>query len=88
MACGRPVVQPAKGCFPELIEQSSGGLLFEPSNIDDYCDKLLQILSDHDLRMQLGQNARGHVCTQRNSQSMGRSTAAVINQFLGADGGK
>ncbi len=82
MACGRPVVQPAQGCFPELIEQTAGGLLFEPANIDDYCEKLLRIFSDHELRKQLGQNARTFVCEQRNSVSMGQSTAALVRRLL------
>lgn len=30
MACGVPVVQPARGAFPEIVERTGGGILVEP----------------------------------------------------------
>ena len=82
MAMGIPVVQPAHGCFPELIESSGGGLLFEPGNIGDYCDQLLRLITDQDLRKKLGANGRNHVRNQRDAHSMAQSTASVIREFL------
>ena len=32
LASGRPVVQPAHGAFPELVEATGGGLLVDPDS--------------------------------------------------------
>lgn len=44
LANGVPVVQPAHGAFPELIEATQGGLLFEPGNLDDLVAKWESLL--------------------------------------------
>ena len=82
MAIGIPVVQPAHGCFPEMIESSGGGLLFEPGNIDDYCAQLMRLITDEELRTVLGAMGRSHVINHRNAKKMAESTATIIRQFL------
>jgi glycosyltransferase involved in cell wall biosynthesis len=42
MACGVPVVQPCQGAFPELIEASGGGVLFEPGGLREALESLLR----------------------------------------------
>jgi glycosyltransferase involved in cell wall biosynthesis len=46
MASGVPLVQPALGAFPEIIELSGGGVLYSPNNPDALASKLAQVLSD------------------------------------------
>ncbi len=53
LANGVPVVQPAHGAFPELLEATQGGLLFEPGNLDDLVAKWESLLLNPDERLRL-----------------------------------
>ena len=49
MASGVPVVQPALGAFPEIVEISGGGITYEPNTPDKLAEALARILNDKDL---------------------------------------
>lgn len=57
MASGVPVVSPAHGSFPEVLEKSGGGLLFEPDDAASLAEKLALLVRDRELRLALGQRA-------------------------------
>lgn len=42
LACGVPLVQPALGAFPEIINNTGGGILYEPNS----SEKLTQVWAD------------------------------------------
>lgn len=56
MACGVPVVQPRRGAFTEMVENTGGGLLVEADNINALADGLLKINQDPNLASELGDN--------------------------------
>lgn len=58
LASGIPIVQPAVGAFPEVVNASGGGLIFEPNTPEALATKLEEIISDHDQLMQLSVNGR------------------------------
>ncbi len=58
-ANGLPVVLPNHGAFPELIESTGGGLLFDPDDIQALADQLAELISNSELRQQLA-NAGWH----------------------------
>ena len=60
LATATPVVQPAHGSFPELIEATGGGLLCQPDNADSLATELRRLLTDAQLRQRLG--AAGREC--------------------------
>ena len=82
MACGVPVVLPSLGAFPELIEPTGGGLLFEAGNSADYDAKLRVLLLDSEMRQELGESAKTIVQQTRNSIAMGEFTKTVIEKVL------
>jgi len=58
LLAGVPVVEPACGVLPELVEATGGGLLFEPENVDDMTAKLKALLADPDRAHALGRTGR------------------------------
>jgi glycosyltransferase involved in cell wall biosynthesis len=53
MACGTPVVCSSRSALPELV--GDAGLLVDPENVDALSQAMARILSDRDLREELGQ---------------------------------
>ena len=82
MACGIPVVQPAHGVFPELIEDLGGGLLYASGNHTELADKLERLVRQAQFRNELGQTGRENVLQRRNGKAMADATIAVIKQVL------
>jgi glycosyltransferase involved in cell wall biosynthesis len=60
-AAGVPVVQPKHGAFPELIEESRAGLLFEPGNPEALADAWESLLADPAKARDLGERGRAAV---------------------------
>ena len=53
LAAGVPVVLPAKAAFPELVEKSGGGVLYDPENSFALVETLEQMFADESQRRQL-----------------------------------
>lgn len=56
----RPVIGSNIGGIPELVLDGKTGLLFEPGNVPDLRDKLMQLWSNESLATEMGNNAREH----------------------------
>lgn len=58
MAAGLAVVTTSVGGIPELVEDGADGLLFAPGEVEDLAGKILVLLENRDLRLNLGRKAR------------------------------
>jgi glycosyltransferase involved in cell wall biosynthesis len=58
LAAGKPVVQPAHGAFPELLESTGGGQLFKPGDADDLVRQCHSLLTDTPQRRTLGRQGQ------------------------------
>jgi glycosyltransferase involved in cell wall biosynthesis len=58
LAMGVPVVEPAIGCFPETIELTGGGVLYEPNTVERLAEALTPLLLDKHAARQLGAEGR------------------------------
>ena len=58
LVAGVPVVLPAKGAFPELVEQSVGGMLYSPEDKHALVETLEQIFGDESKRKLLSTTGR------------------------------
>ncbi len=58
MAAGIPIVQPALGAFPEIVEESGGGLTFADNDPQHLAIALEQMFSDTTLLSELSDKAR------------------------------
>ncbi|HEX4588327.1 MAG TPA: glycosyltransferase family 4 protein [Gemmataceae bacterium] len=81
LANGVPVVQPAHGSFPELVEATGGGLLTQPEDPGDLAEKLHRLLTDPALRLELGQKGREAVHEQFSAAAEARRTVNVYQGF-------
>lgn len=74
LACGVPVVQPAHGAFPELVEGTGGGLLVERGSARALAGGLERLARDPDLRERLGRDGQAAVRRARSDDEMARLT--------------
>ncbi len=81
MAAGVPVVQPAVGAFPEIIEASGGGLLVPPEQPERLADALQQVLLNPELRARLGAAGRAWVLSERTIQGQAASLLQLIERL-------
>jgi len=56
MACGVPLVQPRRGAFTEILENTGGGLLVQPDDPQSLADGILNIIQDKRLAEELSAN--------------------------------
>jgi glycosyltransferase involved in cell wall biosynthesis len=74
MASGVPVVQPRRGAFTEIVENTGGGVLVEPDNPDALAEGLFALWSDRAASAALGQRAfegvRQHYGVERSAEKL------------------
>ena len=58
MACGVPVVQPRAGAFTEVVEDTGGGLLYDPADPENLTSTLRDLLRDPTRATALGEHGR------------------------------
>jgi len=56
IACGIPLVQPRRGAFTEIVENTGGGLLVQPDDPRSLADGILKIAEDKALAEKLSAN--------------------------------
>jgi len=56
LASGIPLVQPALGAFPEIIEATGGGVTYQPNTADALAKKLEEVLSNPEQIKQMSSN--------------------------------
>ncbi len=82
MANGVPVVQPAHGAFPEILEETQGGILTEPHSPHSLADGIEKLLLDPELRAKIGKQGKESVHRCYNDDVMAEATIAVYNQYV------
>ncbi len=81
LASGVPVVQPRHGAFPELIEETGGGVLCEPDDADDLARNLGDLLLDPARCRALGAKGRAAVLDRFTSGSMAEGVLKVFREL-------
>ena len=82
LAHGVPVVQPWHGAFPEMLEATGGGLLVEPNSAEDLARGLAHLISDPELRTELGRRGREAVQQRFTDTVEAENAIAVYRQVL------
>ena len=82
LAAGVPVVVHEHGAFPELVGESTGGLLVPHEQPKVLADTILRLLADHELRNEMGIAGQRYVFENRNSKKMAEATSLAIEAFF------
>jgi len=80
-AAGIPVIQPATGAFPEIIEKTMGGVTYSPDTVEGLSDALLKLFNDNDLRKQLGESGKEKVSKELSLEKMADALSEVYNSI-------
>jgi len=86
MASGVPVVQPALGAFPEIIEISGGGITYEPNTPARLAEALAKILNDKDLLSSCSQNGYRGVMENFNIDTQAKKLVELYEKATGKSG--
>ena len=82
MACGTPVLQPRHAAFPEIIENSGGGILCE---FEELVPALTDVLTDPERLQQLGRAGRRGVEQHYDIRQVARQFAELYAALLSSD---
>jgi glycosyltransferase involved in cell wall biosynthesis len=80
-AAGVPVVEPASGVFPELLEITGGGLLCEPNNVESLADAIGSLLLDPAKARRLGEQGRAAVFENFNIEQTAEQMVRIYGQI-------
>ncbi len=81
LAAGVPVVEPASGVFPELLEITGGGLLCEPNNVEALADAIGSLLLDPAKMRRLGEQGRAAVTEKFNIEQTAEQMVRIYGEI-------
>jgi glycosyltransferase involved in cell wall biosynthesis len=82
LANGVPVVQPAHGSFPELIEQTGGGLLVPPGDAAGLAAAWKRLADDRAAADEMGRRGQAVVHDRFHAARMAEETVAVYRRYM------
>lgn len=88
MAAGIPVVQPALGAFPEIVEKSGGGMIYPENKPEQLAETLVAMLQNKNLLQQLSRNARESVEQSFNIHKLAGEMAQLYRHAATLNSGK
>lgn len=83
LAAGVPVVQPAHGAFPEMLEELGGGLLHRPEDAHHLALRLHELLTNPQLRSELRERGQTAVMERRTNRIAAEALIAIIDRVIG-----
>lgn len=82
LAAGVPVVQPNAGGFPEFVENTSGGVIYEPNDSETLAKTIASLLWDRDKTRAMAQQGREAVMERYTMERMAKDTASLYQEVL------
>jgi len=83
MAAGLPVIAPAVGGIPDLIEDGVDGVILTPDHKEDLAHAMAEIIDSQDLRCRLGEAARTKAQRTMSTTEMVRTYEELYEELLG-----
>ena len=85
MSHSLPVVAPAVGGMPEIIEHGRNGYLISERSVGAFSRTLTELIAGEDIRRELGDNARRRVQEAFSTRAMTQAYQAVYREILKAE---
>ena len=82
MASGVPVVQPALGAFPEIVEKSQGGITYPNNDAGTLSNSLKELLTDPQRLSELSENGRKSVEKDFNVKIQSEKLIEIYRKFV------
>jgi len=82
LANGVPVVQPRWGAFPELIEKTGGGVLFEPNDVESLAKSILELWKNQEMARDLGRRGAEAIKREYSVTEMARQALDVYSSII------
>jgi len=80
-AVGRPVVLPDRGVYSELIEETGGGLLYDPADPAELVAQLKQLILDRAAANRLGRAGHAAIRERHTAQAMAGQTIELYRRI-------
>ncbi|MFC2167888.1 glycosyltransferase family 4 protein [Acidobacteriota bacterium] len=81
LAAGVPVVQPNLGCYPEFIESTQGGVLYEPNTSEYLADAIAALLADPEKVRNMSERGHRVVLDQFSMDTMAKNIARIYDDI-------
>ncbi len=82
MANGVPIVQPRWGAFPEMIQKTGGGVLFEPNDVSSLAEAILTLWKNSELARDLGRRGAAGVTEHYTASHMASRALEVYSEVI------
>ncbi len=82
MAMQKPIVASNIGWATDIVDNGSDGYLVHPNNHNQFADRILELLQDKNLQLQIGNKARQKIIEKFSIESVAAQSVAFYNQFL------
>ena len=82
MASGTPIVQPALGAFPEIIDATGGGKIYHPNNAESLSKALNDLLSDKEKLEKMATDGRKSVESKFDINSLVEKMIKIYQQAI------
>ncbi|NLO32667.1 MAG: glycosyltransferase family 4 protein [Candidatus Hydrogenedentes bacterium] len=79
-----PVVQPHVSAYPEIVEASGGGLLYDPEEAGAFEDALREVLTNPARSKEMGEAGYAYACEAFSVERMARDTIALYEEAYDA----
>ncbi len=77
LAAGVPVVEPKSGAFPELLDITGGGILYEPNSAEALAEAMQPLLLDPDHARKLGKQGKKQVFQKFNVEQTAKELMRI-----------
>jgi glycosyltransferase involved in cell wall biosynthesis len=81
LASGVPVVQPSIGAYPELVQVTGGGILYEPNDADTLADAMSSMILDQAQTHEMGRRGRSSVHRYFSAQAMAEKLIEIYGKY-------
>lgn len=81
LAAGVPVVQPNVGCYPEFVEATNGGVLYEPNTSDKLAESIASLLEDTEKVRRLADQGHRVIMKRFSMDAMAKNIARIYDDI-------